>query len=106
MRVAVVAGPDPGFAEALSQSIVGDVGQIPSRRVDAVDASTPILQSLTEPISTSSAHREVDRRQARSPRALGEELARLYGHEFTAPTYIAAMALVSRLTECRISIAG
>jgi unsaturated rhamnogalacturonyl hydrolase len=90
----LVAGADPGFVEALSQNVVIDVGQIPSRRVDA---STPFLQSLTEPITTSSAHREVDRRQARSPRALAEELARVYGHQFAAPNYIAAMALVSRL---------
>jgi len=93
----LVAGPDPGFVEALSRNAVIGGGQIPSRRVNAVDASTPILQSLTEPITTSSAHREIDRRQARSPRALAEELARIYGHEFNSPTYIAAMALVSRL---------
>jgi hypothetical protein len=90
----LVAGPDPGFVEALSRNVVVDVGQIPSRRVDA---STQILQSLTEPITTSNARREVDRRQARSPRALAEELARIYGHQFTAPNYIAAMALAGRL---------
>ncbi|MEP7304009.1 MAG: glycoside hydrolase family 88 protein [Acidobacteriota bacterium] len=90
----LVAGPDSGFVDALSQHVVADVGPIPSRRVDM---STPILQSLTEPITASGAHREVDRRQARTPRALAEELARTYGHEFTTPTYIAAMALVSRL---------
>ena len=90
----LVAGPDPGLVDALSQNVVIDVGQLPARRVDA---STPFLQSLTDPITTSSAHREVDRRLARSPRALAEELSRVYGHDFTAPTYIAAMALISRL---------
>jgi rhamnogalacturonyl hydrolase YesR len=90
----LVAGTDPGFVDALSGNIVADVGNIPSRRVDA---STPILQSLTEPIAASSAHQEIDRRQARTPRALAEELGRIYGHEFAAPNYIAAMALVSRL---------
>jgi unsaturated rhamnogalacturonyl hydrolase len=90
----LVAGPDSGFLDALSQNSVIDVGQIPGRRVDA---STPILQSLTDPITTSSAHQEIDRRLARSPRALAEELARVYGHDFTAPNYIAAMALISRL---------
>jgi unsaturated rhamnogalacturonyl hydrolase len=90
----LVAGPDPGLVDALSQNVVIDVGPIPSRRVDA---STPFLQSLTGPITNSSAHQEVDRRLARSPRALAEELARVYGHEFTAPNYIAAMALISRL---------
>ena len=84
----LVAGPDPGFVEALSQNVVVDVGRIPSRRVDA---STRFLQSLTERIAFSSAHQEIERRLARSPRALAEELARVYGHQFTEPNYIAAM---------------
>jgi rhamnogalacturonyl hydrolase YesR len=90
----LVAGPDPGLVDALAQNAVIDVGQIPSR---AVDLSTPLLQSLSEPIMASSAHREIDRRLARSPRALAEELARVYGQDFAAPNYIAAMALISRL---------
>ena len=90
----LVAGPDPGLVEALSQNVVIDVGRIPARRVDA---STRFLQSLTAPITFSSAHQEIERRLARSPRALAEELARVYGHEFAQPNYIAAMAIVSRL---------
>ena len=42
----LVAGPDPGLVEALSQNIVIDVGRIPARRVDG---STRVLQSLTTP---------------------------------------------------------
>jgi hypothetical protein len=90
----LVAGPDPGLVDALAQNVVIDVGLIPSRRVDA---STPFLQSLTDVIAVSGAHREIDRRLARSPRELAEDLARVYGREFMAPTYIAAMALISRL---------
>jgi rhamnogalacturonyl hydrolase YesR len=90
----LIAGPDPGLEDALAQNIVIDIGRIPARRVDA---STRMLPSLTSPIAFSSAHQEVERRLARSPRALAEELARVYGHEFKQPNYIAAMALVSRL---------
>ena len=90
----LVAGPDSGFVEALSQNIVIDVGQIPVRRVDA---SMPILRSLSETIAVSSAHQEVERRLGRSPRGLAEELGRIYGQQFTQPNYISAMALVSRL---------
>ena len=90
----LIAGPDPGLVEALSQNVVVDVGRIPSRRVDA---STRFLQSLTARIAFSNAHQELDRRMARSPRALAEELARVYGHQFTEPNYIAAMGVVSRL---------
>jgi unsaturated rhamnogalacturonyl hydrolase len=90
----LVAGPDPGFVDALSQNVVADVGRIPARQVDG---STRFLQALTAPVTLSDAHQEIDRRLARTPRALAEELARVYGRQFTQPTYIAAMAVVSRL---------
>ena len=90
----LVAGPDQGFVDALSQHVVLDVGQIPARRADA---TKPLIPSLTERITTSGAHAEIDRRLTRTPRALAEQLARVYGHEFTQPSYIAAMALISRL---------
>ena len=90
----LVAGPDPGFADALSQHVVIDVGRIPARRVDA---STRFLPSLAAPGTFSNAHQELERRLARSPRALAAELARVYGREFAQPNYIAAMASVSRL---------
>jgi hypothetical protein len=90
----LVAGSDPGLVDALSQNVIIDVGRIPARRVDG---STRLLQSITAAIPVSSAHQELERRLTRSPRALAEELARIYGHEFTQPNYIAAVAMVSRL---------
>jgi rhamnogalacturonyl hydrolase YesR len=90
----LVAGPDPGLVEALSQNVVIDVGRIPARHVDG---STRLLQSVTTSVPFSSAHQEIERRLARSPQAFAEELARVYGHEFAQPNYIAAMALISRL---------
>ncbi len=90
----LVAGPDQGIVDALSQNVVLDIGQIPARHVDA---SRPLLQSVADGLTPSSAHQEIERRLARSPRALAEELARVYGQQFTQPTYIAAMAIISRL---------
>ena len=90
----LVAGPDPGLVDALSQNVVIDAGQIPARRVDA---STRWLQSVPGALAVSSARQEIERRLARTPRALAEELAGVYGRQFTEPTYIATMALVSRL---------
>jgi rhamnogalacturonyl hydrolase YesR len=90
----LVAGPDPGLVEALSQNAVLDVGRIPARQVDA---PTRLLPSLTSSIPFSDAHQEVERRLRRSPRAFVEELAPAYGRQFTQPTYIAAMGVVSRL---------
>jgi unsaturated rhamnogalacturonyl hydrolase len=90
----LAAGPDPGFVDALSQNLVAEVGQIPARRVEA---STRFLQSLTADVPISSAHQEIERRLGRSPRAFAEELAGVYGQQFTEPTYIAAVGVVSRL---------
>ena len=90
----LIVGSDSGLAVALSQNEVAEVGVIRSRRVEA---GTKILAGITAPVEPSDARRELDRRRARSPRALAEQLARVYGHEFTQPTYIAAMALISRL---------
>ena len=90
----LIAGPDHGLFDALSQNVVIDVGRIPARRVDA---SAPFLRSIEANIPRSNAHQEVERRLQRSPRALAEELARVYGHEFAQPNYIGAMAIVSRL---------
>ena len=90
----LITGPDAGLVDALSQNIVAEVGRIPARRVDP---TTPMLRSLTSPITPSNARQEVERRQARSPRALAEELAGIYGRQFPDPNYIAAMAVVSRL---------
>ena len=90
----VVVGGDSGLADALTQNVVADVGRIPARHVEA---GAKILDSLTTPIQPSDARRELERRATRSPRAFAEELGRVYGHDFSQPTYIAAMALISRL---------
>jgi rhamnogalacturonyl hydrolase YesR len=92
--LALVVGPDSGLADAISKNAVADVGPIPARRLEP---GARILDALTEPIELSGAHQELVRRGARAPRALAEELARVYGRDFAQPTYIAAMALISRL---------
>ena len=50
-----------------------------------------------ERLPLSGAHREMDRRLARSPRQVAELLAQVYGHEFPEAVYIPAMALMGRL---------
>src|SRR5262245_44806028 len=90
----LVAGPDPGLVDALSQNVVIDVGQISSRRVER---SSRLLQSTTKAFTVTSAHQEIERLLAPPPRSVAEELARVYRHEFAQPNYIGAMTLISRL---------
>jgi len=90
----LIAGADSGLAEALSQNAVAEIGRIPARRIEV---STTISRAVTGPVPRSEAGQELDRRSARSPRQMAEQLAGVYGHDFTPPTYIAAMALISRL---------
>jgi rhamnogalacturonyl hydrolase YesR len=90
----LIVGSDAALVEALSQNVVADVGRIPARRTDP---QARILDTLTTPIERSEAHHELERRLARSPRDMAEQLARVYGLDFKQPNYIAAMALISRL---------
>lgn len=92
--VVLIVGADSALAEALSQNVVAEVGRIPAHRVDV---QAKVLDALTAPIPLSEAHQELERRLARSPRVFAEQLARVYGRDFNQPTYIAAMALISRI---------
>jgi rhamnogalacturonyl hydrolase YesR len=85
------ASGDFGLAAALSSESVAGVGRIPSR--SWVDLQT--LRAADVPMSD--AHRELERRAARSPRQLATELAQHYGHDFDPPWYIGAIALIARI---------
>ena len=92
--VVIAGSSDFGMAGALSQNAVANVGRIPSRRVEA---KRGMLESLPKEIPPSEARREIERRRSRSPRALADELAQVYGHDLNQPTYIPAVALIGRL---------
>jgi rhamnogalacturonyl hydrolase YesR len=83
-----------GLVNALSQSAAGFAGRIPSR---VAAAKSGILQSLASPIPFSEARLEINRRRSRTPRQVAEELGKVYGHDFSQPTYILAMALIAQL---------
>lgn len=92
----IIAGEsDAGLAEALSNTAVAEVGRVPARLVSPAKLleGAPIASGAVAP---SEAHREMDRRRARTPHALAEELGRYYGHDFDMPWYIQAIALVAR----------
>jgi rhamnogalacturonyl hydrolase YesR len=99
--VLIAAQSDFGMAEALTQNAVGFVGRIPARRVEAKAGA--ILQSVPGDILASEARGEIEKRLKRSPRALAEELAQIYGRDFSQPTYIPAMAIIGQLRLGRTS---
>jgi rhamnogalacturonyl hydrolase YesR len=92
--VLVAEHADSGLADALSRNAVAGVGRTPARRVEPGAA---LLSALPQRIPKSEAHLELERRLARSPRQIAEQLAEYYGREFNEPVYIPAMALVARL---------
>jgi rhamnogalacturonyl hydrolase YesR len=92
--VLIAAGEEFGMAEALSQNAPADVGPIPAQRV-AVRAG--ILKAVPNQIPSSPAHREMDRRLARSPGQLAAELGMFYGRNFVEPSYIFSTALIAQL---------
>lgn len=91
--VLIVGTNDFGLAQALSENPVAEVGRIPARVLSP--KSDPLRLSASD-IAISDAHREMDRRLARTPRELAEELAQYYGHDFDQPLYIQAIALVAQ----------
>lgn len=81
---------DYGLAEALSKKAVAGVGRIP--------AQSGSLSSAPKQIAKSEARLEMERRSARTPRQVAEELAQVYGlGEFPEAVYITAVALIGQL---------
>jgi rhamnogalacturonyl hydrolase YesR len=91
----LIAGDDAfGLGAALAAQAPLDVGRVPSR------SFTPPMRLAdleAAEIAPSGARLELTRRLARSPRALAEELAQVYGRNFDQPNYINAVAMVARL---------
>lgn len=91
----LIAGDDSvGLAAALSEQMVAEVGRIPAKDVAA---SAGVLRTISGTPPQSEAHQELERRRARSPRQLADELAQYYGRDFDQPWYINAVALIGQL---------
>ncbi|HEU4617448.1 MAG TPA: glycoside hydrolase family 88 protein [Gammaproteobacteria bacterium] len=91
----LIAGHDDfGLGAALEKEPVALVGRIPSRRFSSGDDLAALGADSVMP---SEAHRELDRRRARTPRELALELGEMYGREFDRPWYIEALALRAQL---------
>ena len=92
-----IAGEDAGLIGALNSQAVADMGRIPARAWSGQSSPKGVdLAVLDGVIEESEAHAELQRRRARSPRQLAEELATRYGRDFDQPWYIGAIALIAR----------
>jgi unsaturated rhamnogalacturonyl hydrolase len=91
--VIVASNEDFGLAEALAHNAVAETGRIPAQRAPGKGS---LLPRDAKKIAASEAHLEMDRRRARTPRQLADELARYYGHDFDQPLYIQALALIAQ----------
>src|ERR1700735_405177 len=69
------------------------MGHIPAR---SWSGKTDDWAAQPQVLATSDAHTELERRRARSPRQLAQELATYYGRDFDQPWYIGAIALIAR----------
>ena len=98
--VLLVASESPpsatSLAQALNDSAACGMGPIPNRLVAPADLPTA-LAALATPPPPSAAHREKQRRLARTPLEVATELAQVYGHQLDPVSYIPALAIVGRL---------
>ncbi len=85
---------DTALQAALNREAVVGIGHVPSRIWTGAE---DLMALRAADLPMSEAHRELDRRRARSPRELAEQLAEHYGHDFDPPWYIGAIALVARI---------
>ena len=93
--VLIVGSGDSGLAQALSTNAVAGVGRIPARVI--ITARPTTLLSLPRAIPPSEARIEINRRRARSPLQLAQELGQYFGHDFNQLTYIPGMALIAQM---------
>ncbi len=90
----LIAGPDFGLANALSDGTVAGVDSIPAR---AVPLKPGLLKSIPDAPAPSPARQELYRRRMRPPAELAALLAKNYGHDFNQPVYIQGIALISQM---------
>ena len=98
--VLIAGGDEAGLGDALSRNAVAGVGKIPVR---GVEPKGGMLATLKGAIAPSEAHQEIERRRARLPKQVAEELAGFYGHDFDQVTYLPGMALIGRMRLGQVS---
>jgi rhamnogalacturonyl hydrolase YesR len=91
--VLIAGDEDFGLVAALSGQAAAGMGRIPARRWSGTADTIASFGTIAK----SDARSELERRRARSPKQLAEQLAQRYGHDFDPPWYIGAIALIARV---------
>ena len=94
----IILGADSGtgFAQALSSQAVSGIGSIPVLSLTEQNSTLEFLVTSSA-LAPSPAHREVLRRQQRSPAQLAADLAEIYGQDFSTPVYVPGMSVIGRM---------
>ena len=89
-------GEDFGFSEAVNNLGIAGFGTIPTVRLNNANIDINFLKSMGT-LPRSIARSEFEKRVARTPRGLAEQLATVYGHNFSSPVYVPGMSVIGRL---------
>lgn len=95
--VLIESETDFDLADALSNRIVAGVGYVPALHLYDEEQELGKIMLELDKLPVSAAHEMLDQRLLRSPTEFAEQLARLYGHDFSWPVYIPGMALIGRM---------
>jgi unsaturated rhamnogalacturonyl hydrolase len=95
--VLIESNRDFDLADMLSNEIVAGVGFVPALHLYDEPKELARIMAETNNLPFSGAHEILDQRLGRSPTELAEQLAAIYGHDFSSPVYIPGMALIGRM---------
>ncbi|MGY8791499.1 MAG: hypothetical protein ACKVKR_14660, partial [Pseudomonadales bacterium] len=97
--VLIESNRDFDLADMLSNEIVAGVGFVPALHLYDEPEELARIMAETNNLPFSGAHEILDQRLGRSPTEFAEQLAVVYGHDFSWPVYIPGMALIGRMRQ-------
>ncbi len=94
----IIVGPgdDFGFSDAVANGGIAGFGTVPVVSLSPDNDSIDFLLTSAD-MARSQARVELERRAARTPREVAEQLAAIYGHDFSSPVYVPGMSVIGRL---------
>ena len=94
----IIIEPDDdfGFREAITNNGIAGFGSIPVNDLSSTNDTVEYLLESAE-MQHSPARTHLERRIARTPLELAEQLASIYGYDFSTPVYVPGMSVIGRL---------